>query len=1604
MWAQFQKEADGADVQTFLKRLRTPGATGKTVRQLFNSLQCPSDLRDGDLTGEEAAVSLVQHLRLVHLNFDSAPMSSEGDAVQLCREALSSGGTPQAADLWRQLLDIAARNRESGGTLDLPSLYRSLRGKFDLRAHPDFDRDWAALLRMTEGELGHVHTDIAERVSLLRSQPVSDSQAALLTAQVLALVGDSGCGKSAMAKRLTSTFDRVVWLSARILDEPSLVIVERKLALDHPIGQLISVSPHRRALLVLDGVEGFSEQAIRNGLALLNQALHSPADSWRVVLTCQTDAWENMCMGVVKAAIGAHSTTVQLLSPVESEDVRAVLAAIPAARSLILRQEVEESLRNLQLLECVMYAVIQDPSVDTLGWVGVTDVIQWTWDHWTGSGTDRLARSAVLVKTAVEDTDPSPVGLSILDLSDGEREAIPALTMMRVLAVRGMRVYIAHEIVGDWVRLMVLQSDANDLFSRVGSVRWHPAIRLYGQWIAEHAHSSARWRELVGPGDASDRRAGALSDLMLESLAFAANSRELLEEFWPSLVQNNGHLLRRFLERFLHCSSSPNTAMMRLANDEETSFRLATVDRIPKARYWPAVLQVLSRHRTDCISLAPSAAARVCGLWLKTAPTPWPSRRPAADLAVALARLVQANSEERYDEVELAKEAYEAAMHAAPDCPDEVAGLALELSSRAGAPKVPRLSDDDDSILPLGRVLDPWPDGPRFRVDDEFAELCFRRTATLVPLMIVRPAVAREVLLALSIEPPRHEHYYGPPGNSYGTSDWQGCWPPFYFQGPFLQFLRRNPSEAVEAVVTLVNFATARWKKQRGGENDTPKHDQEVSILLGKDAKRWIGDATVYGWYSSASVGPHVVTSAMMALEKWLYELMDQKQPVESWVQTIMERSESVAFAGLLLAVGLKDVGLLLGPLQPLLSIWQIYHWEPHLRMDVNGCSMLDGATWGRWGERVLTQVREWRELEHRQIDVLQFSKTIMLSFADRREYFSAIRDFWRAQIAEGTAPDSLKLMIAQFDPGNYTKGEAHDGGVFLAEFRLPEDLRKTTEGANESAREGLLILGFPTKCRTLLDAGASLESAQIDVFWDTTRELASLRAKYTGHPHAAYVAAGVAGGIAVLFILHRNFLRTHAEREEWCIEQIHEVLQESPRPEFDHPDADTELTWEGFLAQFAAVWLSENATEPSVRGLAAACICTYHAKTTGLFLRQAFRLRSELGNEFVSLCNVALLWAALRWAGVSITWEIRNESIARWGARLIGWFIARRIPGYPLEWAAVSKRVRRLCFSLSRAFVKASASTEEITEDKRELLYRRTAPGLHPEVIRNAFAFAAQIDGAQSEEERAQWIRYLRQALDLTLTTVPTGPREDQTEKGTPDEFDLWILAQIAAVCAKVRPPHKVAELWHPIFNLGSRGHYWVRDFVQAWFIEGVSGSATSESFLQMWQEMLAYAEALGWTPGDKRAFRLQGAVKELLGWGFGLRTVAGAEFADVVSRLQPVYAGWGREWIRRGGLAPDFARFLSVPAASRLLPAGVKWLNEDLSQDDWSDDLELQDATVAVLRRCWREQQVALRDDRQYRSAFDGLLSTLVNLNSAGALELRDLINRNTAPNRGS
>ena len=133
----------------------------------------------------------------------------------------------------------------------------------------------------------------------------------------------------------------------------------------------------------------------------------------------------------------------------------------------------------------------------------------------------------------------------------------------------------------------------------------------------------------------------------LEALVLAENAGQLLEQTWDSLLADDGRLLRLLLNRFLYVGTSPDPRIDELVGQGERSARIEAAFRMPFWPYWAPIVRALCRHYAQAIGVAAVESLAVCRLWLEKTPwelregVPFPLRREAAELAVAIARDVQ---------------------------------------------------------------------------------------------------------------------------------------------------------------------------------------------------------------------------------------------------------------------------------------------------------------------------------------------------------------------------------------------------------------------------------------------------------------------------------------------------------------------------------------------------------------------------------------------------------------------------------------------------------------------------------------------------------------------------------------------------------------------------------------------------------------------------------------------------------------------------------------------------------------------------------------------------------------------------------------------------
>jgi hypothetical protein len=308
-WSDLRTQAVQSTPDRVVARLKANKGDGvqasNTQRAIFESLGRP-DAFGPERCDEDAQerVLLIRDVRVIKLDYEAQPSSDYDQALLDCQSCLSSGTAAEALKLWERLVGIADEKRPAGGSLDLPGLLAMLRGQFQFVSHPDFRSDWQVLSRHATDATTAVTEAINGTAHIERNDQLTRVAAHLAGNRACLLIGESGSGKSALAKRLSAErYARAVWFSGDDLDHKAPRDFERTLGLQHPLVQVL-LSSSQPCLVAFDGIEGYSTDALAMAARIVRELSASPAAPAR--LRCSSTRPARSVSGVVGRRAGHY--------------------------------------------------------------------------------------------------------------------------------------------------------------------------------------------------------------------------------------------------------------------------------------------------------------------------------------------------------------------------------------------------------------------------------------------------------------------------------------------------------------------------------------------------------------------------------------------------------------------------------------------------------------------------------------------------------------------------------------------------------------------------------------------------------------------------------------------------------------------------------------------------------------------------------------------------------------------------------------------------------------------------------------------------------------------------------------------------------------------------------------------------------------------------------------------------------------------------------------------------------------------------------------------------------------------------------------------------
>jgi hypothetical protein len=1634
-WREFLKQLASTTPERMGDRLSSPGQTSAIQRAIFGSLHDPR--KDAPEPIETARLAA----RIRVLPFSDA---SEGLHINLCAEIVLGGSLDEGTKLWSRLLQLAAENRGTGGHFDLPKLVRTLRPDFELRDYPDYEADWKRLEAVSTDNAAGIRKIIGQNIRLARSTETEVVSAAVAAHDLVVLVGESGSGKSAVVSNLVSgddVFKRLLWLTAEQLSKSSQTEIAHGFNLRHPIPELIQNASLRACVLVLDSFEKLEGEARRRALELIAAVKSEGFIGWKLIITCQPQFSKSVQDALIEAGI----TVIQRVDfeKPNAQEIYEAIPHLPEIRRLLARSHLQPILRNLVMLDWVLRAEIDKRLSDsTATWIGETDLIDWIWERWVGTGPMHFARDSLLRMLGLREGEKLSGAVHVNTIERDQLPLLGALEQEGLIRASGFSIQFQHDLMGDWARFRVLTYAGDDALREIKALapipRWGRAIRLYAQSLAEKVDGLETWKSASSRLAGSDSETQVASDIFLDGLLFAANSEPLLEQVWPSLISDDGLILKRLLTRLQHAASVPDFRV-RLLVDPKLAEQSEAWFRIPHPMYWFPALSVFSRHTKDVATHALLPAAQACALWLRTIPDGISGRREAALLAIELAKEAQGLIAEGMHFTDNDKVVYEALLWAAKEFPAEVSQIALELCGRRDEPhhaiwrgieadeRRTKLHDEwlanhPEETRPRrfpppgllsyseGPMRAAAADGPLREVSEGFRSAVLE-TGALKGLSATRPETAREVLLAVCIDEPkpmenrrdailRHDEC--------GLADWRNGYPAAYWKGPFLLFLQDAPEQALDAIIRLVNYATNRWLEDGVGHALTEEQRRKYGVEFDIDSKArtWIGEVNTFGWHRSCSLHASALESALMALEKWLYTEVDQGRNVSRWLQMILARAESLSFAGVLVSLGLKHPVLFTQELQPLLG--SIYVYECQLSWALNEGHETWSIPLSGQGQVVVRMAADWNRMPHRRFLLQDVAPWLMHQHAGTRKYLASRKPDWMKVLAARTdKPDVLELLIAKLSPDSYTHTPEPDGRVRI-EMRVPAHLESKIKQAREDGDLKMLALTFASRARQNLSGENPLPVENVPAFAADLQRLAKWESPAGDQPLGQYRLNSIAGGIAVLVIQHRSWLAQNTTLEKWCMDFLR-TTEAGEESEYNSPVSALDHTAESFRGEAGVALLLESSEEWVLR-LAFDGVTGFYYGSLLQTMWNAYLLRSRLGDRFNELVNVVVLWSALRRAATHESgYQANRALLEKYKQTLFRRFVAGRLRGALIPMQKANSLGRSLLERISRRTMSPGeklarqARRDSLHSDRRNRKLYRDLPNLDLEVLRKGFAFLPAMITAALPDDHQHLQEYVRELYKLEMGTLPRPkPGEESFEiEGTAYDFDWWVLSRVAEFISRQNSVEVARTFYRPILELGPVARYWVEDFLQAWITLGIEISTDLVTFSKIWADMVEYAITLpAWQPGDGNYWnRAESITVDLMGLRDPQAAVLGqAKYKGVITAMTPTFEQWASQWLKYGSVAAWFSRFLPTESGQLLLIPGLTHLaaHVDSFRDrDWHN-YGLGALLTDALAACWKLLRNNVETQPPLRQAFLRILTELCARQVPEALHLRNRVSQ--------
>ena len=1432
------------------------GSFSESQIKILKGFRCPAALAKKHSVENIEVWKLLSRIILLEFDFENASSKDELQLKKKCKDLILNQTDSKADHLYNKLCETRSELAASEGAyVDYIRLINRLRLYHELKGVQQHEKDWEKILSNSLSKIDSIREEIGGKIKLDRNNDLDKLKSVVQNNFFTFILGKSGYGKSVLLKlfchEVILNKEKVIWLDSDVVESKSLTDY---FEISNNFIELVHLLQDQVGYIIIDSIERFRKEEHLRLLFELLSYIDSNKTPWKVLLSCQTDDLDEVIKRFYRINLSFTNEVFQLES-IDYRKLDLVLKEFPALKELFKHDHLKEILKNLKYLDLLAFNLSKANNLDLSKSFGESDIIDLIWkeevENTNHDNGDQRSRFLQLIANIQGEKMSIRVAQSEFNVSD--LNPLPSLKLSKILKSVNDKIEFEHDLFSEWARYKLIKSNEDNFKSFIVSKNllsplWGKSIRLYGVYLLEKNGNVDDWIKTFTDLDENIPNDKIIQDLLLESVIFSNSAFSFLDQLLGFFIQEEGKILKRFFDRFLIKATSPDPQILKLAKElgGYSESEASIIQRIPIFIFWPPVISFIEKNIESFIPIVTSRITEITQLWLDRSPLSFPYRKNVTMFAYKSAEWIfNFKLNEGWATDGLDEKVYKAMLTGISQLPDEIIELCLMLCRRMELknPKKERLHAPSSENIFLGteiRKPKQWSSGPFERVDEAFSTLCLS-TDALSELTALFPEKAKEIILALLIDCPKpiFNYDYNYAYDIVNPHKWHAT---YYGQGPFLSFLNSNPYIGIDTIITLVDFATQQWATAQ------KYNKSEIYILNIKEySKEFIGDKRIYFWYRASGNAPTAISCALMALEKFLINEVDNKNDINKYIKYIVANAKSICFIGLLSFIGKYQPVLFFSSLRPILSTFELYRWEIglenieqfHLNIPVY------------LGEKLWNEVRDWNNIPQRKVTLLSAGIQLFLQTNKLDDFYKETIILWQEELDINEKDDNIDVykrnLIAQFNLENYKLIE--NKGQTYYHYDEPKELQEILAPFRINNNEFLQKTLSPFRYISEIEDGKKYTKKEVNDLWEKVFIDSNISLSLEKYDYLSNELSSIFGAIALLFEHQDVWINEHPEHITWSIDFTEKVLINAPYNLKKLYMAEGSHSWSAFIAKLLAkIWVTDLKNKKIRHSIGLLCLKSTYDINQLLFKNVSNELKWSDQN-FIQLQNLIIEWSI----GVYRFFNTKNEDELPklYEKPLFQRFINRLytcLSKQETSWINVfaHKRLKEFVndktkYNIINWSEKRMVNTyiDRYSRHRKTIKNNKKKPGLDTEMLQHIFSSIPNLNEIDEDIEYQYLLEISKKIVEqLVFENGAISPNCEVIEE-YPRDFTLWVLQHISKQIVYIKKEDKPSLYWKPILNYGVKAPYQINIFLQEFFNNNIGKKELNIRFFEEWKEM---------------------------------------------------------------------------------------------------------------------------------------------------------------------